>query len=169
MCKQFNGAGCWLSLRPKRTGCDKQAERTALRAARRGALRKGVVGPGLKTLRELLGAALCAMRYTSAEQLCAQEGWKHGAGFAYARTRRRHRCRKQTRASRNVDNHRKMQADSRIKRNTSQSDQTGKGFLLIRQLGALVLRKLQFGLNKTTIFKQTWRRHAAPNEAAVKD
>ena len=74
MCKQFNGAGCWLSLRPQRTGCDKQAERTALRAARRGALRKGVVGPGLKTLRERLGAALCAVRYTSAEQLGAQEG-----------------------------------------------------------------------------------------------
>ena len=74
MCKQFNGAGCWLSLRPKRTGCDKQAERTALRAARRGALREGVVGPRLKTLRELLGAALCAVRYTSAEQLGAQEG-----------------------------------------------------------------------------------------------
>ena len=73
MCKQFNGVGCRLSLRPKRAGCDKQTGRTALRAARRGALRKGVVGPGLKTLRELLGAARRAVRYTSAEQLGAQE------------------------------------------------------------------------------------------------
>ena len=68
-----------------------------------------------------------------------------------------------------MDTHRKMQAGLRIKRNISQCDQTGKGFILIRQLGALVLRELQFGLNKTTIFKQTWRRHAAPNEAVAKD
>ena len=62
MCKQFNGVGCRLSLRPKRAGCDKQAGRTALRAARRGALRKGVVGTPLR-----------AAPYTSAEQLGAQE------------------------------------------------------------------------------------------------
>ena len=74
MCKQFNGAGCWLSLRPKRAGATNKL--SELPYGPHGVVRcaRGVVGPGLKTLRELLGAALCAVRYTSAEQLGAQEG-----------------------------------------------------------------------------------------------
>ena len=43
----------------------------------------------------------------------------------------------------------------RIKRNTSQSDQTGNSFLLIRPGVVVVLHNLSFRLNKTMIFRET--------------
>ena len=57
----------------------------------------------------------------------------------------------------------------RIKRNISQSDQTGKGFLLIRQLGAPVLRNLWFCLNQTMIFEITRRRNSGSHMAVPTD
>ena len=43
----------------------------------------------------------------------------------------------------------------RIKRNTSQSDQTGNSFLLIRPGVVVVLQNQSFRLNKTMIFRET--------------
>ena len=43
----------------------------------------------------------------------------------------------------------------RIKRNISQSDQTGNSFLLIRPGVVVVLHNLSFRLNKTMIFRET--------------
>ena len=44
---------------------------------------------------------------------------------------------------------------SRIKRNTSQSDQTGNNFLLIRPRAVVVLQNHSFRPSKTRIFKET--------------